>query len=228
VIAPGAGVGPQSVGFVGLGTMGRGMARRLIAAGLSVEVFDVNQAAVDELIAAGATAAESLESLGASRPVLAVAVVDDEQVRTVIGVPHKSGLLAHAAPGTVVLIHSTIHPDVCRELAELARLVDVTVLDAPMTGNPGAAAAGRLSVMVGGDAAALERARPALAAYAAQITHLGPVGAGQAAKIANNVRHRDHAAGGSRGAGAGRGARHQQRRDAAAARIRGSRQLGRP
>jgi 3-hydroxyisobutyrate dehydrogenase-like beta-hydroxyacid dehydrogenase len=175
------------VGFVGLGTMGRGMARRLVAAGLAVEVYDVNQVAVDELVAAGATAAESLESLGATREVLAIAVVDDEQVRTVLGIPHKSGLLAHAASGTVVLIHSTIHPDMCRELAELARLMDVTVLDAPMTGNPGAAATGRLSMMVGGDAAALERARPALVAYAAQITHLGPVGTGQAAKIANNL-----------------------------------------
>jgi 3-hydroxyisobutyrate dehydrogenase len=183
----GARVAGSTVGFVGLGTMGRGMAHRLVAAGFAVEVYDVNQAAVDELVAAGASAAASLESLGASAAVLAVAVVDDEQVRSVVGIPHKSGLLAQAAPGTVVLIHSTIHPDVCRELAELAAPIDVAVLDAPMTGNPAAAAAGRLSVMVGGDPDALERARPAVSAYSAQLTHLGPVGSGQVAKIANNV-----------------------------------------
>jgi 3-hydroxyisobutyrate dehydrogenase len=176
-----------TVGFVGLGTMGRGMAHRLVTAGLPVEVYDLNQAAVDELVSAGATAAESLENLGAACRVLAIAVVNDEQVRSVLGVPHKSGLLAQGAPGTVVLIHSTIHPDVCRELAELAAPVGVDVLDAPMTGNPGAAAAGRLSVMVGGDAGALERARPAVETYSAQIAHLGPVGSGQAAKIANNL-----------------------------------------
>jgi 3-hydroxyisobutyrate dehydrogenase len=176
-----------SVGFVGLGTMGRGMVHRVLAAGLPVEVYDVAQPAVDELVNAGAAAAESLEALGAAHEVIAVAVVDDEQVREVLGVPHKNGLLAQARTGTVLLIHSTIHPDTCRELAELAASVEVAVLDAPMTGNPGAAAAGRLSVMVGGDAAALELARPVLATYAAQVTHLGPVGSGQIAKIANNL-----------------------------------------
>jgi 3-hydroxyisobutyrate dehydrogenase len=176
-----------TVGFVGLGTMGRGMARRVVGAGLSVEVFDISQPAVDELVAAGASAAETLEALGASRQVLAVAVFDDDQVRRVLGIPHKSGLLAQASPGTVILIHSTIHPDTCRELADLARRLDVAVIDAPMTGNPDAAAAGQLSVMVGGDAEALAIARPVLTAYSARITHLGLVGSGQIAKIANNL-----------------------------------------
>lgn len=180
-------LGELTVGFVGLGTMGRGMARRLVTSGLSVEVFDVNQAAVADLVAAGATAAESLEALGATCRVLMVAVVDDKQVREVLGMPRKSGLLARPRPDAVVLIHSTIAPESCRELAELAAEAEVVLLDAPMTGNPDAAAAGRLSLMVGGDPAGLETARPALEAFAARITHLGPVGSGELAKIANNL-----------------------------------------
>jgi 2-hydroxy-3-oxopropionate reductase len=176
-----------SVGFVGLGTMGRGMARRVLAAELPLTVFDVNAAAVDELVAAGASAADSLETLGAAGRALMIAVVNEAQVREVVGTPGERGLLARARPGTVLLVHSTIHPQACRDLAARAAEVGVELLDAPMTGNPVAAAAGRLSVMVGGDPQALESVRGALAAFATMITHLGPVGAGQSAKIANNL-----------------------------------------
>jgi 3-hydroxyisobutyrate dehydrogenase len=176
-----------TVGFVGLGTMGRGMARRLVSAGLTVTVFDVNEAAVADLVAAGAKAGASLADLGATCRVLMIAVVNEEQVRQVVGTPGETGLLAGARPGTVLLIHSTITPDACRELAASAAAAGITVLDAPMTGNLHAAAAGKLSVMVGGELAALETARPAVAAFATRITHLGPVGAGQLAKIANNL-----------------------------------------
>jgi 3-hydroxyisobutyrate dehydrogenase len=176
-----------TVGFVGLGTMGRGMAGRLVSAGFPLAVYDVNPAAVAKFAEAGALAADSVEALGASSELVMIAVVNDRQVREVIGEPHKSGLLAQAAAGTVVLVHSTIHPDVCTELADLAAEKDVQVLDAPMTGDPNAAAAGTLSVMVGGDPDALDRARPALEAFSARITHVGPVGSGQLAKIANNL-----------------------------------------
>ena len=176
-----------TVGFIGLGTMGRGMARRLVAAGLPVKVFDMNEAAVEDLVAAGATAGESLADLGATCGVLMIAVVDDEQVREVVGTPGEAGLLARARPGTVVLIHSTISPETCRELAASAAAAGIMVLDAPMTGNVHAAAAGQLSVMVGGELAGLEAARPAVEAFATRITHLGPVGTGQLAKIANNL-----------------------------------------
>jgi 3-hydroxyisobutyrate dehydrogenase len=176
-----------TVGFIGLGTMGRGMARRLVAAGVPVKVFDVNRAAVEDLVAAGATAGDSPADLGATCAVLMIAVVNDEQVRQVVGLPREAGVLAMARPGTVVLIHSTIPPETCRELAAVAAEVGVIVLDAPMTGNVHAAAAGQLSVMVGGDPAGLETARPAVEAFATLITHLGPVGSGQLAKIANNL-----------------------------------------
>lgn len=182
-----AALGRTTVGFIGLGTMGRGMARRLVSAGLPVRVFDVNAEAVKELVAAGATAGASLDDLGATCDVLMIAVVNDEQVRDVVGAPGKSGLLAGARRGTVVLIHSTVSPDTCRELATLAATRGIMVLDAPMTGNVHAAAAGQLSVMVGGELAGLEAARPAMETFAARITHLGPVGAGQLGKIANNL-----------------------------------------
>ena len=176
-----------AVGFIGLGTMGRGMARRLVAAGLAVKVFDVHEAAVADLVAAGAIAGGSLAEVGATCDVLMIAVVNDKQVRQVVGIPGETGLLAGARPGTVVLIHSTIPPETCRELAASAAAAGITVLDAPMTGNEHAAAAGQLSVMVGGEPAGLETARLAVETFATRITHLGPAGSGQLAKIANNL-----------------------------------------
>jgi 3-hydroxyisobutyrate dehydrogenase-like beta-hydroxyacid dehydrogenase len=178
---------PPSIGFVGLGTMGRGMARRLVDTGFDVTVFDVNPTAVNELVAAHAKQGASLEALGEDCDVVMIAVVDDQQVIDIIGAPGERGLLGRANTGTILLIHSTIHPDVCRQLADTAAEVGVLILDAPMTGNPDAAAAGRLSIMVGGDADALDVARPALESFATKVTHLGPVGSGQTAKIANNL-----------------------------------------
>jgi len=175
------------VGFVGLGTMGRPMAHRLIQAAFAVDVYDVNAEAVDELLAGGAGAPGSLESLGEVCDIVMIAVVNERQVREVLGARGERGLLARMRPGTVVLIHSTIHPDACRELAEISARHDITVLDAPMTGNQVAAAGGELSMMVGGSCAGLERARPALLAVSSAITYLGPVGTGQIAKIANNA-----------------------------------------
>ncbi len=163
------------------------MAHRLVRAGFDVSVIDVNAVAVNELVGVGARKAESSEELGASCDLVLIAVVNESQVRQVLGEPGHAGLLSHPRKGLVVLIHSTIHPDACRELADRAKVVDVSVLDAPMTGNGDAAAAGTLSIMVGGDGDALIRARSAVDAYAARVVHLGSVGVGQIAKIANNV-----------------------------------------
>jgi 3-hydroxyisobutyrate dehydrogenase-like beta-hydroxyacid dehydrogenase len=174
-----------SVGFVGLGTMGRGMARCVVAAGFDVTAYDLNEVAVKELVELGAHSARSPDELGARCDVALLAVVDEAQVRAVL--TGADGVLSRARPGLIVLVHSTIDPAACRELAELAARLGVQLLDAPMTGNAAAAAAGTLSLMVGGDADALRLARPVLDAFASRLVHLGAVGAGQVAKIANNL-----------------------------------------
>jgi 3-hydroxyisobutyrate dehydrogenase-like beta-hydroxyacid dehydrogenase len=165
--------------------MGRGMARRLVTAGHDLVVFDVNETVVAEFVSAGVRAAASPEELGAGCDIVLLAVVDEAQVRAVLTDDH--GVLTSPRPGLVVLIHSTIDPEACRELADLAARVDVRLLDAPMTGNGASAAAGTLSVMVGGDVTALGIARPVIDAFASRVVHLGAVGSGQVVKIANNL-----------------------------------------
>ncbi|MFF3872221.1 NAD(P)-dependent oxidoreductase [Streptomyces sp. NPDC001978] len=177
--------GQPSVGFVGLGTMGRPMAGRVLDAGFPLTVFDVNPANMADLARSGATVASSLGELARACDVVMVAVVNDAQVRGVMD--GDGGVLAAARPGTVVLVHSTVHPDLCGELTEAGAARGLVVLDAPMTGSPDAAARGALSMMVGGDKAATERVRPVLEAIATHVTHLGAAGSGQLAKIANNL-----------------------------------------
>ena len=179
--------GLPPIGFVGLGTMGGPMARRLVHAGARVTVFDSRTEAAASLAALGAAVAPSIEALARAAEVVLIAVVNDGQVRAVVGDGGERGLLGHARPGTVLVIHSTVHPDICRELADAGARRAVTVIDAPMTGSPAAAAAGALSFMAGGDASTLERIRPVLAPMAASVTKVGGVGAGQVAKLANNL-----------------------------------------
>lgn len=179
--------GLPAIGLVGLGTMGGPMARRLVRAGARVTVFDRRAEAVGPLAALGAAVAPSIEALARAAEVVLITVVNDDQVRAVVGDGGEHGLLGQARPGTVLVIHSTVHPDMCRELADAGARHGVTVIDAPMTGSPAAAAAGALSFMAGGDPGAFERIRPVLAPMAASVTWVGDVGSGQVAKLANNL-----------------------------------------
>lgn len=172
-------------GFVGLGAIGRPMARRLCGAGLPTTAFDLVAAAVDELVAAGATRADSARAVAAVSDVVGVCVRDDADVTAVVLGP--DGLLAGARPGTVIAIHSTILPRTVRELAAAAREHGVAIVDACVTGGPTGADQGRLTYMVGGDAADLERCRPVFATAARTIVHTGPLGTGAATKLCNNL-----------------------------------------
>ena len=113
-----------------------------------------------------------------------ICVVSDEDVEDVV--LRDDGVLAGSAPGTVIAIHSTVHPETCRRIAERAAARDVGLVDAPVSGGGIAAAEGKLLVMVGGDADVVERVRPVLATYGDPIIHLGNVGSGQMAKVLNN------------------------------------------
>ncbi len=172
-------------GFVGLGNIGKPMARRLLAGGLETTVLDVVEAPVEELVREGAKAAQSPRELAARSDVVGVCVRDDADVRAVLG--GEDGLLAGAAPGTVIALHSTILPSTVREVAAAAAERGVGLLDACITGGAANAAAGRLTYIVGGEAAHLERCRPVFETSAMKIVHTGPLGSGAATKLCNNL-----------------------------------------
>ncbi|MEV4604390.1 NAD(P)-dependent oxidoreductase [Amycolatopsis sp. NPDC049253] len=176
------------VGFIGLGNMGLGMARNLVKAGFETAVRDLRQAAVDELVAAGATAAASGAEAARDADLVCVAVFTSEQIRhVVVGGEDEPGVLAAARPGSVIALHSTIEPAVVAEVAEAAAGRGVRVIDVAMTGGGDVAAAeGTLTFLVGGDEAAVGLARPALEAMSRSIHHVGGLGSGVTAKIVSN------------------------------------------
>jgi len=175
---------PQ-VGFIGLGTMGEPMAANVARSAQPLTVIDVRPEPMDRLVALGAKPAASLAALAAGCDVILVAVVDEPQLDAVL--LGADGVFANARPGTVVVVHSTVGPGACLRFETEAAVHGVLLLDAPITGGPGGAVAGTLSILVGGSAPALETCRPALEAMSREIFHLGGVGAGQLAKLANNA-----------------------------------------
>lgn len=176
------------VGFIGLGNFGEPMATRVAMAEFDLTVFDLREEPMRRLEQRGAHRADSVQSLAKSCNIIQIAVVNDLQVvDLVLGDSDSAGILDAAAPGTAILVHSTIHPDTCRRLADAGAAQHIDVLDAPVTGGLAAATSGALSVLVGGSTTAFQACRPVLDAVGTTITHLGPSGAGQLAKLANNV-----------------------------------------
>jgi 2-hydroxy-3-oxopropionate reductase len=178
---PGQSLG--KVGFIGLGVMGRPMARNLLAAGAALIVHNRSRAAQGELVAAGAAGAESAAEVTASADIIITMLADDQAVRSVVG----DGLIPAARPGTLLIDMSTVSPALSRELAARAAARGVRMLDAPVSGGDAGAREGTLSVMAGGDAADLEWARPVLEVLGRSIVHCGPAGAGQVVKACNQV-----------------------------------------
>ena len=176
----------QSVAVVGLGAMGAPVVRHLLAAGVPVQVFDVDPVAVDRAVALGARATASAEAAARGAAVVAVFVPSDDDVRTVcLG---AAGALAGCADGAVVLLCSSLRPDTCQAVADAAP-AGVGVLDAALTGGVRGAEAGEINLLVGGDADLIERVRPLLAPWTKAVHHLGPLGSGQVGKTANNLVH---------------------------------------
>lgn len=173
------------VGFVGIGSQGGPMAMRIVRAGYPLRVWARRAEAMHEHLAEGAQAAASLAELGSSCELIGVCVTTDADVRAVVLAPE--GLMASMAAGSSLAIHSTVHPQLVREVAEAGKARGVTVIDAPVSGGSSAAMAGTLSVLVGGDESDVQRWRPVLETYAGSIEVLGAVGAGQLAKLVNNA-----------------------------------------
>lgn len=174
-----------TVGFVGLGNIGKPMALRLAAAdGIDLWVYDVVREPVEELEEAGARGAASVAAMAARSDVICVMVRDDDQVREVLG-----EILGVAGDGQTVVIHSTVAPSTPAQLADTAARHGVTVLDAPVSGGAMGAVDGTLAIMVGGSDEAFAAARPALDAMGSLVTHAGPIGAGTKLKLARNLMH---------------------------------------
>lgn len=168
-------------GFIGLGSQGAPMARRMIDAGFETLLWARRAASLAPYHNTGARFAASIEELGRAADHVGLCVVNDDDVREMAGC-----LLPVMHPGAVLAIHSTIHPDTCRAVAEEAARWGIDVLDAPVSGGSPAAEAGQLTVMVGGDSDVLARSRPVLETFAGLIVHLGAIGAGQYVKLINN------------------------------------------
>jgi 2-hydroxy-3-oxopropionate reductase len=174
-----------TVGFIGLGIMGSPMAVHLADAGFTVVGHNRTPDKARPLVEAGGRAAESVADAVRDADVVAVMVPDSPDVREVLAGP--DGVFAHAKPGTLVIDFSSIRPDVTAELAEQARAQGFRLLDAPVSGGEAGARNAALSIMVGGDAADFEAARPVLDAVGKTIVHVGPSGAGQTVKAANQL-----------------------------------------
>jgi 3-hydroxyisobutyrate dehydrogenase len=171
--------------FVGLGNIGKPMAKRLVKAGFETAVFDVAAPPVEELAALGARAATSPRDAAEGCDAIGVCVRDDADVLDVC--LRDDGLLAGARPGAVIAIHSTVLPRTAERVATEAAPRGIGVLDACVSGGAAGAEHGALVVMAGGEADALERARPYLEAFARKVVHAGPTGDGCKAKLCNNL-----------------------------------------
>ncbi|MFH1330129.1 MAG: NAD(P)-dependent oxidoreductase [Actinomycetota bacterium] len=175
----------ERIGFIGLGTMGGGMARNLLAKGHAIAVWNRSPDRVAALVRAGATAAEGPASLAGRCDLVIVCVSDTPDVEQITLGP--GGILEGLAAGSLVIDHSTISPRATLALAAAVTARGAHWLDAPVSGGSEGAARGTLSIMVGGEPGQVERARPYLEAYGTTITHVGPNGAGQMAKLVNQI-----------------------------------------
>ena len=174
----------EIVGFVGLGAMGYGMARNLVLKGQDVLAYDLDIRPMQRLVQQGGRQAEDLAEIGRSCQRVMVMVVDGAQVEKVVCAP--GGLLDEMTEG-VILINSTIALSDLRRIAAAAEARNVTIIDCPVSGGISGADDGTLTMLCGGDLAAFEAQRSLLDAVAANVTHLGPLGAGMVGKLANNL-----------------------------------------
>jgi 2-hydroxy-3-oxopropionate reductase len=174
-----------TVGLIGLGIMGRPMARNLMKAGYSLTVHNRSRGPVDEIAAEGATPAGSPREVAAVSDVTITMLPDSPDVEAVMRGP--DGVFAGARAGSIVIDMSTISPLVAKSLAEEAAGRGIRMLDAPVSGGDKGAIAGTLSIMVGGAADLFEECRPVFAAMGKTIVHVGPAGAGQTVKCCNQI-----------------------------------------
>jgi len=176
----------EKLGYLGLGMMGSPMARRLLDAGYRVTVWNRSEGKATPLVEAGATLAADPSAAANTSSILFMCLTDAAAVENVVFGPR--GLATTAGTGKLVVDFSSIHPDAARSIAKRLEAANgMGWIDAPVSGGTKGAQEGTLAVMAGGDAAAIERARPYVMAMARRLTHMGPTGAGQTAKLCNQI-----------------------------------------
>jgi 2-hydroxy-3-oxopropionate reductase len=176
---------PERVAFIGLGIMGKPMARRLLGAGFSLMVHSRSAGPVDELVDAGAVRAGSASEAARVSGAVITMLPDTSDVELVM--LGADGVASATLPGTLVIDMSTIDPEPTRRIADAFAADGVDMLDAPVSGGEQGAIDGTLSIMVGGDAAAVDRAMPMFRAMGKNVVHVGPIGAGQVTKACNQL-----------------------------------------
>ena len=175
----------KTIGFVGLGLMGKPMAKNLMKGGYGLIVHDVNRAPVKELVTAGAKEAFSPKEVAQAVEVLFTSLPNDQVVEEVV--LGKDGLLEGMKKGSILVETSTISPLTVKKVAPKLNQKGIEILDAPLSGGEVGAQQATLSIMVGGKAEVLDRVLPALQKMGKNITHVGEQGAGQIAKAANQI-----------------------------------------
>ncbi len=175
----------NNVGVVGIGNMGIGMATNLLKADFNVHVYDIRPERLEEMKKKGAVIASSLGELAQACSVVFSVLLDFEQNLSVLEGPE--GLIENMKAGSCIFVCSTLAPAQAKELAQIAEKKGIRLLDSPISGGAEGAMAGTLSIMIGGDEAAVEEHRKALEAMSSNVYHFGDVGTGEAAKSINQV-----------------------------------------
>ena len=174
----------MNIGFIGVGIMGRPMAKNLLKAGCSLTVYD-KFAKLDDLVALGAKAASSNKDVAANSDVVITMLPNSLNVKqAILG---EDGVSEGARPGTIVVDMSSIAPDAAQEIAAALKTKGVAMLDAPVSGGEPKAIDGTLAIMVGGDAKNFEAVKPVLEKMGSSVVHVGDIGAGNVTKLANQI-----------------------------------------
>ena len=180
----------ETIGFVGVGLMGHGMAKKLLANGNQLTVIaHKNRGPVDDLVSLGATEVGTLKDLASASSIVHICAPGSPEVENIV-----EGLLPGLAPGSVIIDCSTSDPNVTRALADRLEAANIHLADAPLGGTPVQAEAGELATMVGATEAVFLRIRPIMAAWASAIVHIGPPSSGHKMKLLNNFLSLGYAA----------------------------------
>lgn len=175
----------KKIGFVGLGIMGRPMAKNLVKAGYALKVFDLNKAAVEDVVAAGCEAAGSLAEIGEACEVIITMLPNSPHVKAVV--LGKGGLIESVKEGTLIVDMSSIAPDASKEMEAALKAKGIRMIDAPVSGGEPKAVEGTLAIMVGGDEADFNEAKPLFDVLGASALLVGPIGSGNTCKLTNQI-----------------------------------------
>ncbi|HPZ15112.1 MAG TPA: 2-hydroxy-3-oxopropionate reductase [Sphaerochaeta sp.] len=175
----------MKIGFIGLGIMGKPMAKNLLKAGHEVVCFDVNQKNVDEVVKAGAVAGKSSADVAAQVPLVITMLPNSPHVKSVV--MGEGGILEGAKKGLIIVDMSSIAPLASQEIEKACAEKGVRMLDAPVSGGEPKAIDGSLAIMVGGDKALFDEVKDILMVMGASAVHCGPIGAGNTTKLANQI-----------------------------------------